>query len=532
VNIVRPPVVPSPHASSGQPSGAYCPDMPPASTDLRGARETRDTRNTWDVIVIGGGPAGENAADYAIRGSDRTAVIVENELVGGECSFWACIPSKTLLRSVEVFGEAETVQGTATRLSTKGIDVKPVLTRRDDFVASLDDASQVRWAKGAGIDVLRGHGRLTGTRTVQVADSDGPARDITARHAVVVATGTTASIPDIPGLRQSLPWTSRDVTNMHQVPRRVAILGGGVVACEAATWLLGLGVEQLTLVDIGGRILPRAEPFASELVSKSLLASGAKVYLETKVMEVTRKSPRDNGIGHISGGPVTLHIGRRRSIVVDEVVVATGRSPATQDLGLEAVGLADSVAASHGFIRTNDQLQADGVSGRWLYAVGDVNGRALLTHMGKYQGRIAGAVIAARAERGERAAGKEFRDRASERVIPSVTFTSPEVASVGITEEAAREAGINVETVDYDMSQVSGAALLMDGYVGRAKLVIDRARDLLVGATFVGAGSAELVHSATVAIIGGVTLSDLWHAVPSYPTVSEVWLRLLEARRG
>jgi len=506
--------------------------MPLASPDLRTARETREAPNTWDVIVIGGGPAGENAADYAIRGSDRTAVIIENELVGGECSYWACIPSKTLLRSVEVFGDAENLQGTATRLSTKGIDVKAVLNRRDEFTSYLDDASQVKWAKRAGIDVVRGHGRLTGTRTVQVADSDGPARDLTARHAVVVATGTTATIPDIPGLREALPWTSRDVTNMHQVPRRMAILGGGVVACEAATWLLGLGVEQLTLIDVGERILPRSEPFASELVHRSLVASGVDVLTETKVMEVTRRSPRDNGIGHISGGSVTLHIGRRRSIVVDEVVVATGRTPATQDLGLEAVGLADSVAEAHGYIRTNDQLQAEGVTGRWLYAVGDVNGRALLTHMGKYHGRIAGAVIAARASTQERAAGKEFRDRASERVVPSVTFTSPEVASVGLTEQAARDAGIDVEAVEYDTGKVSGAALLMDGYVGRAKLIVDRARDLLVGATFVGAGTAELVHSATVAIIGGVTLSDLWHAVPSYPTVSEVWLRLLEARRA
>ena len=506
--------------------------MPLASPDQRTAREIREARNTWDVIVIGGGPAGENAADYAIRGSDRTAVIIENELVGGECSYWACIPSKTLLRSVEVFGDAENLQGTATRLSTKGIDVKAVLNRRDEFTSYLDDASQVKWAKRAGIDVVRGHGRLTGTRTVQVADSDGPARDLTARYAVVVATGTTATIPDIPGLREALPWTSRDVTNMHQVPRRMAILGGGVVACEAATWLLGLGVEQLTLIDVGERILPRSEPFASELVHRSLVASGVDVLTETKVMEVTRRSPRDNGIGHISGGSVTLHIGRRRSIVVDEVVVATGRTPATQDLGLEAVGLADSVAEAHGYIRTNDQLQAEGVTGRWLYAVGDVNGRALLTHMGKYHGRIAGAVIAARASTQERAAGKEFRDRASERVVPSVTFTSPEVASVGLTEQAARDAGIDVEAVEYDTGKVSGAALLMDGYVGRAKLIVDRARDLLVGATFVGAGTAELVHSATVAIIGGVTLSDLWHAVPSYPTVSEVWLRLLEARRA
>lgn len=491
-----------------------------------------DSKDVWDVIVIGGGPAGENAADYAIRGSNRTAAIVENELVGGECSYWACMPSKALLRSVEVYTEAENLPGPASRVSTRGIDVKAVLRRRDEFTHHLDDSSQVKWAKGAGIDVLRGHGRLTGTRTVRVSDGDGEPRDITARHAVVIATGTTATVPDIPGLRQALPWTSRDATNLHQVPRRMAIIGGGVVACEAATWLLGLGVEELTIIDMGDRLLARTEPFAGELVERSLVAAGVKVLHGTSVTEVSRKSPKDNGVGHISGGPVTLHTGRRRSIVVDELLVATGRTPATRDLGLEAVGIADATAKAHGYIKVNDQLQVEGVSGRWLYAVGDVNGRVLLTHMGKYQGRIAGAVIGARAGGEGRAAGKDFRDRASDRVVPSVTFTSPEIASVGLTEQAAREADIDVETVEYDTAYVAGASLLLDGYVGRAKLVIDRARDVLVGATFVGAGMSELVHSATVAIIGGVTLSDLWHAVPSYPTASEVWLRLLEARRG
>lgn len=489
------------------------------------------SRDTWDVIVIGGGPAGENAADYAIRGSDRTAVIVESELVGGECSYWACMPSKALLRSVEVFAEAEHLPGPATRLSTKGIDVKAVLARRDAFTSHLDDAGQVTWAKGVGIDVLRGRGRLTGPRTVQVSNGDGPVKRITARHAVVVATGTTATVPDLPGLRQALPWTSRDVTNLHQIPRRVAILGGGVVACEAATWLHGLGVEELTIIEPGERILGRTEPFASDLVRRSMVDSGVRVMTRTSVVEVSRKSPKDNGVGHISGGPVTLRIGPRRTLDVDELVVATGRTPATQDLGLESVGVGDAVTQARGYLPTNDQLQVEGVGGRWLYAVGDVNGRALLTHMGKYQGRIAGAVIGARAGAG-RAIGKDYRDRASDRVVPSVTFTSPEIASVGLTEQAARDAGVDVETVEYDTSTVAGASLLTDGYVGRAKLVIDRARDTLVGATFVGAGMAELVHSATVAIIGGVTLSDLWHAVPSYPTAGEVWLRLLEARRG
>ena len=489
------------------------------------------TQDTWDVIVIGGGPAGENAADYAIRGSDRTAVIVEAELVGGECSYWACMPSKALLRSVQVFSEGKHLPGVESRLSARGIDVKEVLARRDEFTHHLDDSSQVQWAEGAGIDVLRGRARITGTRTVAVSSGDRPARTITARHAVVVATGTTATVPDIPGLREALPWTSRDVTNMHQVPRRVAVVGGGVVACESATWLLGLGVAELTLFEAGDGLLGRAEPFAGELVHDALVASGANVRFGTSITQVSRKAAKDNGVGHISGGPVTLRTGPRSTVVVDEVVVATGRTPATQDLGLESLGIADAVAAARGYLRVNDQLQVEGVRGKWLYAVGDVNGRALLTHMGKYQGRIAGAVIGARAA-GGRATGKDFRDRASERVVPSVTFTSPEVASVGLTERAARDAGINVETVEYDLANVAGASLLMDGYVGRAKLVIDRARDTLVGATFVGAGMAELIHSATVAIIGGVTLADLWHAVPSYPTASEVWLRLLETRRG
>jgi len=485
--------------------------------------------DTWDVVVIGGGSAGENAADYAIHGSDRTAVIVESELVGGECSYWACMPSKALLRPVEILETTRHLGGLSTRISARGLDVKAVLARRDTFTSHLDDSGQVKWATGAGIDVIRGAGRLRGVKAVEVTTGEGQTRTLRARHAVVVATGSSASLPPVPGLAEALPWTSRDVTNLHQVPRRVAILGGGVVACEAATWLLGLGVRELTVIDVGDRVLARAEPFAGEMVRASLEALGARVLTGTTVDSVSRTSAKDNGIGHINGGAVTLHLGRR-TVVVDELVVAAGRTPNSTNLGLETVGLADPVAQSHGSIRTNDRLQVEGVSGSWLYAVGDINGRALLTHMGKYQARIAGAVIAARAD-GKRATGKEFRDLASVRVVPSVTFTSPEVASVGLTESAARDVGIDVETVEVDLASVAGASLLHDDYSGRAKLVIDRARDTLVGATFVGAGTAELIHSATVAIIGGVTVADLWHAVPSYPTVSEVWLRLLEARR-
>jgi dihydrolipoamide dehydrogenase len=220
-------------------------------------------------------------------------------------------------------------------------------------------------------------------------------------------------------------------------------------------------------------------------------------------------------------------IGGEETLVVDELVVAAGRTPAGHDLGLDAVGV--DVGGSRGFVTTDDQLAVVGVPGGWLYAVGDITGRALLTHMGKYQARICGAVIAARAE-GATVAGSRFTDLADDGRVPQVTFTDPQVASVGLTEAQARAAGVDVETVEHDMAGFAGTSLLRDGYVGRAKLVIDRARDTLVGATFVGADVAELVHAATVAVVGGVTMEQLWHVVPSYPTMSEIWLKLLEAR--
>jgi dihydrolipoamide dehydrogenase len=389
----------------------------------------------------------------------------------------------------------------------------------------------VSWATGVGIDIVRGRGRLAGVKTVEVTAPDGSTRTLHARHAVVLDTGTTAAVPPIPGLPEALPWISRDATNLHEVPRRVAIIGGGVVASEAATWLSGLGAE-VTLFGTDTRLLARYEPFAGEYVRDALAARGVTLQLGVAVERVERQAPEATGEGRIHGGEVTLHFGSE-SVVVDEVLVAVGRVPASSEIGLATVTLtsgeplSSAVAANRGYVETDDHLAVQGIDGEWLYAVGDINGRVLLTHMGKYQARICGAVLAARAE-GKPIDGPWFRDIASHGVIPQVTFTDPQVASVGRTEKEARAAGLAVKTVEYDLGALAGTYVLREGYVGRAKIVIDTATDTLVGATFVGPEVSDLVHAATVAIIGGVTLETLWHAVPSYPTPSEIWLRLLE----
>ena len=484
-----------------------------------------EERTEWDVVVIGGGPPGENAAQYAIQGSDRSAVIIEAELLGGECSYWACMPSKALLRPVDVMAAAQALPGVAQAI-TGPLDVDAVLARRDTFTHHRDDSSQVKWAKGAGIDLVRGRGRLTGVKTVEVRGPDGEDRTLRARHAVIIATGTTAAVPPVPGLPESQPWISRDVTNLAEVPRRVAVVGGGVVGCESATWLKGLGADEVTLFEPGPSLLAKQEPFVGELVAAQFDKVGITVRTGTKLDSVERPAVADTGIGRIHGGPASISAGGS-TIEVDEIVVAAGRTPSSAELGLEVVGV--DTSDSHGFITTDDHMAVLGTDG-WLYAVGDICGRALLTHMGKYQGRIAGDVVAARAE-GRPLDGSRYLDIADHDMVPAVVFSEPQVASVGLTEAAARDKGVDVETLEYDLASVSGAALLRDDYTGRAKLVVDRGTDTVIGATFVGPEVAELLHAATTAIVGKVPLETLWHVVPSYPTVSEIWLRLLESRR-
>ncbi|WP_308493117.1 dihydrolipoyl dehydrogenase family protein [Microbacterium terrisoli] len=466
-----------------------------------------DTK-TYDLIVIGAGPVGENVADRAVQGG-LSAVIVENELVGGECSYWACIPSKALLRAPAALRGARDVDG-AWQAVTNGLDAEGVFRRRDALTHDWTDDGQVAWLEGAGIDLVRGHGRLTGEREVTVTAPDGTTTTLHARHAVAVCTGTTAAYPDIPGLREARPWTSREAMSSHTVPDTLAIIGGGVVACETATVYSALG-STITMI-VRSQLLRTLEPFAHDAVGDALVAAGVRI----RTGEVTR-------VARDGDGPVTLTLDDGATVIADEVLVATGRAPRTDDIGMDVVGLAPGSSPS-----VDDTMRVDGVD--WLYAVGDVNDRALLTHQGKYQARAAGDVIAARAHGDAVDAAPWGRHvaTADHEAVPQVVFTDPEVASVGYTEADARAAGRDIRVVDYDLSGVAGAATHADHYSGHARAIVDNERDVLIGATFVGPDVAELLQSATIAVVGEVPIARLWHAVPAYPTLSEVWLRLLE----
>ena len=462
----------------------------------------------YDLIVIGAGPVGENVADRAVQGG-LSAVIVESELVGGECSYWACMPSKALLRTGAALRAAKDVDG-ARQAVTGALDAEGAFRRRDAITHDWKDDGQVEWLSSAGIDLVRGHGRLDGPRRVVVDGPDGTTT-LTARHAVAVCTGTAALLPDVPGLADIEPWTSRDATSSHEVPGTLAVVGGGVVAAEMATAYAALGSHVILLVR--SRLLRGVEPFAADLVRDSLVAAGVDVREGVDVASAAR-----------SDGTSVLTLTDGSAVTADRVLVAVGRTPRTADIGLETVGLTPG-----DWIAVDDTLRAPGTD--WLYAVGDVNHRVLLTHQGKYQARAAGDVIAARAR------GAAVDDRpwgvhvatADHAAVPQVTFTDPEVASVGLTADAATKAGHRIRVLDYDLSWVAGASTHADHYRGSARAVVDEDRGVLIGATFVGPDVSELLHSATIAIVGEVPLERLWHAVPSYPTVSEVWLRWLEA---
>ena len=463
----------------------------------------------YDLIVIGAGAAGENAADRAVQ-CGLSAVIIESELVGGECSYWACMPSKALLRSGAAVRAARNVGG-AKEAITGELDVAAVFARRDSFTSHWKDDGQVKWLKSAGIELVRGYATITGPREVTVAAGEGSNTVLTANHAVVVSTGSAARMPDIPGLIDAKPWSSREATSAKTAPASLAIIGGGVVGVEMATAYAGFGTT-ITLM-ARGVLLSGEEAFAGEAVKDALVELGVDVKLGVSPTAV-----------HRNGEGVTVELGDGSEVLVEELLVSTGREPRTSNLGLENIGLTPG-----DWLKVDDTLLVDGFD--WLYAVGDVNHRALLTHQGKYQARAAGDVIAARANGGtvDDAPWGRHVATADHEAVPQVTFSDPEVASVGLTEKAAREAGYDIRVVDYKLGWVAGASVHADGYRGQARMIVDEKRRVLLGATFVGQDVGEMLQSATIAVVGEVPIERLWHAVPAYPTMSEVWLRLLEA---
>ncbi len=456
----------------------------------------------FDVIVIGAGPPGENAAG---RSADRgfSVAIVEERLAGGECSYYGCIPSKTLIRPGDVLAATRRVPGAAEAV-TGTIDVQAAFAQRDYMTNNWDDAGDLKWFDSKGIAFVRGHGRMAGPKAVEVETPEGTRR-LEARKAVVVACGTVPLFPPIEGLADAKPWDNRDATAVKELPRRLLVLGGGAIGAEMAQAFRRLGTEEVTLVEGADRLLAREEPFAGEEVRASFEAEGITVITGARMTKVRRDG---------SDGPVTGTLEDGREVTADEILVAVGRRANTTDVGFDTVGLEPGK-----FLSVDDRLRATGIDGDWLYGVGDVAGLALFTHMGKYQGRLVGDIIA----------GLDVRDIGDRVAIPRVTFTDPQVAAVGLTEAQAKERELNIRVVSYDIGAVSGAYVRGNGIHGTGQIIVDEDRRVIVGATFTGPDVQEILHAATIAIVGEVTLDTLWHAVPSFPTVSEVWLRLLEA---
>jgi dihydrolipoamide dehydrogenase len=458
-------------------------------------RRNAMTEQSYDAIVLGAGPAGEVMAGRLGEAGWKVA-IVERDLVGGECSYYACMPSKALLRPADVLAEAKRIPGVPVGADAE-LDPAAILARRDEVIHHQDDSGQLPWLEERGIDLFRGEGRFSGEGRVAVGGDE-----LVASRAVVVATGSGAAMPPIDGLDSVRTWNNRDATTAAKVPASMIVLGGGPVGSELSQAWASLGTK-VTLVEGGPHLLGRDEPFAGEEVAAALRG---RFGVDVRVGDLV-ESVRAGGAG------VIAELQDGGAIEGEEILVAVGRKPHTGDLGLDAIGVE---ADEHGFLAVDDQMRVGGSDS--LYAIGDVNGRALFTHVGKYQAWIAA----------ENLLGHEVEAVTEGLGSPRVTFTDPQVAAVGKTLAEAEEAGIDAWAVDVPTDGSPGASFQGKGTGGRSRLVVDRAKGTIVGATFTGFETADFLQAATIAIIAAVPRTHLRHAVAPYPTRSEVWLKLIE----
>ncbi|MDQ3852047.1 MAG: NAD(P)/FAD-dependent oxidoreductase [Thermoproteota archaeon] len=470
----------------------------------------------YDVVVIGSGPSGRT---ISLRSAKKgfSVALIESELVGGDCHYWACIPSKALLRPPEALAEARQVDG-ARQAASGHLSVESILARRDTFVDNWNDSKLADKLTENAVPVMRGHGRLNGPKRVVVTSVNGNNTTLAARHAVVLCTGSSAIIPEMQGLVQARPWTGRNATSAKNPPHHLAMMGDGPVACEMADAWCALGTK-VTILSRHERILNKFEPFVGEFLAAAFVRRGISIRTNVSIREVERIDLQS---------PIQIVLDNGSNMSAEELLVAVGRKPNTKDLGLETVGLKPQQ-----WLDIDDSCLVQGVNGEWLYAIGDINHRALLTHIGKYQARACAEAIQLRASgtydgANEGGVWSKSAAKAGRSAISQVIFTDPQIASVGLTEQNSKDLKLNMRAVDHEISTLEGAKLHTDGYIGHARIIVDEDRHVIVGATFIGPQVGELLHSATIAIIGEVPLDRLWHAIPAFPTVSEVWVNLLE----
>ena len=433
----------------------------------------------FDAVVIGAGSGGRHAARPLAEEGMKVA-IVERELVGGECPFWACIPSKTLLRPPEVKSEAEESAGVG-ELELRWDEARRY---RDYMVSDWDDSAKTKSLEKAGVEVVRGDARLLGRGRVEVGDR------VLAAERVVIATGSTTAVPPIEGLESVEYWTNREATALKDVPASVAVVGGGPVAVELGQMLRRFGSE-VTLIESADRVLSREEARVGEAVAAALEAEGIRLLLGSEVKRVSR----------VDGG-VRVFVGGGDELEAEKLVLAAGRKPRLDGLNVQAVGIEPGKKG----IEIDDRCRAaDGV-----WATGDVTGVAQFTHVASYQGQIAAGDIL----------GRDVRT--DYRAVPRVVFCDPEVAAVGLTQEQAEGEGVKLATATVDLSDADRAETYGRGLEGHLTLLADRDRGTLVGAAAVGPLAGEWIHTLVLAIKAEIPIATLRDTIFQFPTFSEL----------